>query len=107
MYKTSNMKCELGGNLESGQMCKVHVRGPDEKMEINLNGDGKAVFHDQSIITDLSNFLGTLVNDNVFFTYVKWHVVLKQLKNQMSEYMLVNSNNLYHSSSLPILYFYH
>lgn len=55
-------------------MSKVHARGPGEKIVIILNKVGQLVSDDQSIITKLSNFLGTLVKDKVT-------LIPKQLKN--------------------------
>lgn len=71
------------------KMSKVHARSPDEKVVITLNGLGQPVSEDQSIITELSNFLGTIAKDNVSLTYLNWHVVPGQLKKQMWEYALV------------------
>ena len=77
-------------------MTKVHARTPDDKVVIELNEDGQPVSDN---ITELSNFLGTLVKDNVSLTYINWLVAPDQLKQQMLEYTLVKSINLNHSST--------
>lgn len=73
------------------KMSKVHARGPDQKIVITLNALGQPISDDQKIVTELSNFLGTVAKDNVSLTYLNWHVVPDQLKNQMWEYTLVIS----------------
>ena len=75
------------------KMTKVHARTPDDKVVIELNEDGQPVSDN---ITELSNFLGTLAKDNVSLTYINWHVVPDQLKRQMLDYALVQSNFLNH-----------
>lgn len=77
-------------------MKKVHARGPEGKVVITLNEGGQPISDDQNVVTELSNFLGTLAKDNVSLTYINWHVVPDQLKNQMWEYTLVNSITLNH-----------
>ncbi|XP_074352079.1 uncharacterized protein LOC141691240 [Apium graveolens] len=69
-------------------MSKVHASGPDDKVVITLNKNGQPNSDDQKVITELSNFLGTVAKDNVSLTYVNWHVVPAQLKKQMWEYTL-------------------
>lgn len=74
-------------------MSKVHGRRIDEKVVISLNAKGQPVSENQKIVTELSNFVGTLARDNVSLTYINWHVVPDQMKNQMWEYTLVYFNN--------------
>lgn len=77
-------------------MSKVHARGPDDKVVISVNEDGQPISDNRKVVTELSNFLGTLVKDNVSLTYINWHVVPVQLKNEMMEYTLVISITLNH-----------
>lgn len=74
-------------------MSKVHARGPDDKVVVSLNEEGQPISEEKK---ELSNFLGTLVKDNVSLTYINWHVVPVQLKNEMMEYTLVISITLNH-----------
>ncbi|KAL8124599.1 hypothetical protein AgCh_012299 [Apium graveolens] len=69
------------------KMSAVHAIGPNEKV-INVNEEDQPISDEQKTMTELSNFLGTLSKDNVSLTYINWHVVPVQLKNQMLEYTL-------------------
>lgn len=71
-------------------MAKVHGRSSEEKVVITLNADGQAVSDNKKDTNELSNFVGTLARDNVALTYVNWHVVPENLKNQLWEHTLVN-----------------
>ena len=64
-------------------MAKVHGRRAEEKVVITLNNKGQPVSDNQKVITELSNFVGTLARDNVSLTYVNWHVVPETLKDEM------------------------
>ncbi|KAL6569772.1 hypothetical protein OROMI_014286 [Orobanche minor] len=46
------------------KMSQVHARGPDEKVVINVNEEGQPISDEEKTVTELSNFLGTLVKDN-------------------------------------------
>ncbi|KAL8154920.1 hypothetical protein AgCh_000324 [Apium graveolens] len=70
------------------KMSVVHAIGPNEKVIINVIEEGQPISDEQKTMTELSNFLGTLSKDNVSLTYINWHVVPMQLKNQMLEYTL-------------------
>lgn len=70
-------------------MAKVHTRSTDEKVVITLNEESQPVSDNQKVITELSNFVGTLARDNVSLTYVNWHVVPENLKKQLWEHTLV------------------
>lgn len=70
-------------------MTKVHARSGDEKVFIMLNELGQPVSDNQKILTELSNFVGTVARDNVSLTFVNWRLVPELLKKQMWDYTLV------------------
>lgn len=65
------------------KLSKVHERGADEKIMITLNEAGQPISENQKIITELTNFVGTLARDNVSLTYVNWHLVPELLKKKL------------------------
>ena len=70
-------------------MAKVHARSSENKLVITLNEKGQVVSDCQKVVTELSNFVGTLARDNVPLTYVNWRVVPENLKKQLWEHTLV------------------
>ncbi|KAK1361083.1 hypothetical protein POM88_045557 [Heracleum sosnowskyi] len=70
------------------KLSKVHARGPEEKVVINLNEEGQVISDDQN---EFTNFLGMLAKDNVSLTYINCHVVPDELKKQMWEYSLAST----------------
>lgn len=79
------------------KMAKVHARRLAEKIPITLNEDHQPVSDNQKIITELTNFVGSLARDNVSLTYVNWHVVPDKLKKELWEYTRVFFHCLKHS----------
>ena len=71
------------------KMVKVHARTAENKVVIRLNEKNQPVADNQKVITELSNFVGTLARDNVSLTYVNWHVVPDSLKKNLWEQTLV------------------
>ncbi|WOH14237.1 hypothetical protein DCAR_0933754 [Daucus carota subsp. sativus] len=74
-------------------MAKVHARSLAEKIPITMNEDHQPVSDNQKIITELTNFVGSLARDNVSLTYVNWHVVPNKLKKELWEYTRVYYSN--------------
>lgn len=72
-------------------MSKVYGRNPNEKLPIKLNSEGQPIGDDGRVLTELSNFLGTLVRDNVSLTFINWHVVPEETKQKMWKCALVTS----------------
>lgn len=70
-------------------MAKVHARGPEDKIVITLNEKNQPISENQKIITELTNFVGSLAKDNVSLTYINWRLVPKELKNEMWDYTRV------------------
>ncbi|KAL8115937.1 hypothetical protein AgCh_022435 [Apium graveolens] len=66
---------------------KVHGRSANEKPVIKFSKQGQPI-GDRKIISESSNFLGTLVKDHVSLTHVNWHVVPQELKKNMVQYTL-------------------
>lgn len=73
------------------KMTAVHGRGRNDRPVILLNKKGQPVSKNRKLLRELSNFLGTVVKDNVSLAYVNWRLVPGQLKKTMWDYTRVNT----------------
>lgn len=71
-------------------MDRVHTRNMDHRVVLQMNERFQPVSDEDKVISELSNFLGTLAKRCVSFTYVSWRDVPKTLKNTLWNYVKVS-----------------
>ena len=76
--------------------CKdIHARNLEERKEVTFD-KGQAVGPTNKIVSQLSNFIGTIARNPRFISlmYTSWHVVPKDTKKLMWEYVNVKTTTL-------------
>lgn len=68
-------------------MDRVHSRPFDKKVVIDMNSRFQPILDDDKVVSELSNFLGTMARRCATLTYVSWRHVPKSLKETMWSYV--------------------
>lgn len=92
--------------------CKdIHARNLEERKEVTFD-KGQAVGPTNKIVSQLSNFIGTIARNPRFISlmYTSWHVVPKDTKKRMWEYVNVKTTThensyFFYLLKLNIFYF--
>lgn len=71
-------------------MDRVHTRSVENRVVVDMNALFQPVSDDDSVISELSNFLGTIAKRCVSLTYADWRHVPQTLKDTMWNYVKVN-----------------
>lgn len=70
-------------------MDKVHTRTLDQRIVIPVNEFFQPIADDDGVLSELSNFLGTLAKRCISLTYVTWRHVPQNLRNTLWNYVKV------------------
>ena len=76
-------------------MNDVYTR--QEKKVIKLNEHLQAIADDDKVLSEFTNFLGTLARQSIPLTYVSWHKFPDERKTELWEFIKVN--RLYYNSN--------
>lgn len=71
------------------RMDKVHTRSFDKRIVIGMNEFFQPIADNDKVLSELSNFLGTIAKRCVSLTYVTWRHVPENLKKTMWNYCKV------------------
>ena len=72
-------------------MNDVYTRRPEANKVIKVNSEFQCVADDDKVLSEFSNFLGTLARQAVPLDVINWHKYPQQQKDELWSYVKVNT----------------